>query len=331
MVLGIRIAHALTATPGLSWHLARQIGLTAAVGIASPNEVPIWDFLTLARLKARYESFGYELEVIEGWLPMDNIRQGSSGADEEIELVIKTIENMGALGIPVLCYNWMAHYLSWIRTSFHTKTRGGALTTSFDAQILERMPDRGPKITQDQLWSTLKSFLTKVLPVAEKAGVKLAMHPDDPPLANIGNVGRIFYNVEGFERLIDMFDSESNGITLCQGNFAAMGVDIPATVKSLVATGRVHFAHFRDIQGTAENFTEVFHDDGKTDMFAAMCAYLDAGFDGPMRLDHSPTVEGDPHENPGYEPHGRLFAIGYMKGLLQAAQATAEQRQRARS
>jgi mannonate dehydratase len=115
--------------------------------------------------------------------------------------------------------------------------------------------------------------------------------------------------------------SPFNGITYCQGNFAAMDADIPATIRHFAALGAIHFVHFRDVRGSAARFEETFHDDGKTNMLEAMRAYFEVNFDGPMRPDHVPTMEGEPNDHPGYEAMGRLFALGYMKGLMEAVAA----------
>ena len=168
------------------------------------------------------------------------------------------------------------------------------------------------------LWDGLEYFLNAVIPVADEAGVKLAMHPDDPPLSPIRGIGRIMTSPENFQRLLDLAPSPNNGITFCQGCFTEMGVDIPTTIHHFAAQGRVHFVHFRNLTGTAENFTESFHDEGKQDMYVARKAYQDAGFDGPMRPDHAPTMEGEDNSRPGYAIQGRLLAVGYMKGLIEA-------------
>lgn len=107
-------------------------------------------------------------------------------------------------------------------------------------------------------------------------------------------------------------------MTFCQGNFAAMNVDIPETIRHF--GDRIHFVHFRDVEGDADRFVETWHDDGPTDMRAAMEAYQDIGFNGPMRPDHVPTMAGEDNSNPGYQTNGRLFAIGYMRGLLERVQ-----------
>src|SRR5947209_18830967 len=101
-----------------------------------------------------------------------------------------------------------------------------------------------------------------VVPLAERVGVKLAMHPDDPPLSPIRRIGRIMRSLENFDRLLDLHPSPNNGITFCQGNFALMTSDIPAAIRHYAERGAIHFVHFRDVRGTPERFEETFHDDG---------------------------------------------------------------------
>jgi mannonate dehydratase len=157
------------------------------------------------------------------------------------------------------------------------------------------------------------------LPVAERAGVKLAMHPDDPPLSPIRGVGRIMRSVGNFRRLVDMRKSPVNGVTLCQGNFTLMTKDLPAAIRGFGE--KIFFVHFRDVRGVPAKFEETWHDAGQTDMLACMRAYRDIGFNGVLRPDHVPTVEGDSNENAGYSSFGRLYAIGYIRGLRQAVYA----------
>lgn len=317
----MKIAMCLEPVMSPKWHYGREMCVDEAVGMrdATP-EVPIWDYLTLARVKKSYEDFGYKLRVLEGWVPMDAIKRGLPEAEQEMEQVLKTIENMGALGIEVLCYGWMA-VNGWMRTSTTTRLPGGALTTSFDYSLIENDPrQKGPvTISEDFLWGTLEKFLERAIPVAEKAGVKLAMHPDDPPLSPLLGVGRIMNSVENFERLLKLNDSPANGITFCQANFAAMNADVPAAIRKLGGDGRIHFVHFRDIEGDAYKMHETFHGMGKTDMYETIRAYMDIGFDGVMRPDHAPVMYGEPNANPGYEGLGRIYAVGYMRGLIEAA------------
>lgn len=176
----------------------------------------------------------------------------------------------------------------------------------------------GP-ISEEELWASLEYFLRRVLPVAEKANVKLAMHPDDPPLSPIRGVGRIMRSIENYQRLLDISASPMNGITLCQGNFTLMTSDLPSEIRRFGK--KIFFVHFRDVKGTPSRFEETWHDAGQTDMLACMRAYKDIGFNGVLRPDHVPTVEGDSNQNAGYSAFGRLYAIGYIRGLREAVYA----------
>ena len=180
-------------------------------------------------------------------------------------------------------------------------------------------------VTEEHLWDNLKYFLDAVVPEAEKAGVKLAMHPDDPPLSPIRGLGRIMRSVDNYQRLLDIYPSPMNGIALCQGNFTLMTDDLPAAIRHFGGQNKIFFAHFRDVRGTAEKFVETFHDDGQTNMLECMKAYREIGFDGVLRPDHVPTMEGDSNESAGYSSIGRLFAIGYVRGLQQAVYGHKEQ------
>ena len=157
-----------------------------------------------------------------------------------------------------------------------------------------------------------------MVPVAEEANVKLAMHPDDPPLSPIRGMGRIMRSVENFQRLIDLVPSSANGIAFCQGNFALMSDDVPGMIRKFGEQDKIFFVHFRDVRGTAENFYETFHDDGQTNMLDCLRAYKEVGYEGVFRPDHVPTMAGDSNEQEGYSISGRLFALGYIKGLLEA-------------
>ena len=193
------------------------------------------------------------------------------------------------------------------------------MVTAFDYEAIRDAPPPplGP-ISEEALWESLAYFLDKIVPAAEKWGVKLAMHPDDPPLSPLRGVGRIMSSVENFQRLLDMHPSDYSGVTLCQGNFALMTDDVPGAIRKFGEQGKLFFAHFRDVRGDKHSFQETFHDEGKTDMLACMRAYRDVDFHGVARPDHVPTMTGDSNDRPGYSSIGRLFAIGYMKGLHEA-------------
>jgi len=305
------------------WRLAVQAGATHAVsyfrapaGTVLPERP--WEMQHLRDLQERFAGAGLELAVMECSPPMQKIRLGLPGRDEEIDLFCTMLRSMGELGIPVLCYNFMAVF-GWMRTRQAIPARGGALVTGYFQEDVQDLPlTEYGIVTEERLWENFEYFLRRVVPVAEKAQVKLALHPDDPPLSPIRGIGRIFRTVEAFQRAIDLVPSEFNGITMCQGNFTLMTDDLPAVIRDFGRQGKIHFVHFRDVAGTPDRFVETFHEAGKTDMLACMQAYKEIGFTGVLRPDHVPTLEGDANDDPCYSSIGRLLAIGYITGLREA-------------
>jgi mannonate dehydratase len=319
----LEIAEYLPPIPSSLWKLCQQAGVYYAVGglpqieTLTGLEKP-WDYRPLLNMQQCYETGGFHLAVIEARPPLENAKRGLPGGEEEIDSVCTLLENMGRLGIKVWCYEWMAGF-NWLRTSLATTSRGGSLVSSYDHALMQQMPppESGP-VSEETLWETLQHFLQRVLPVAEKAGVKIAMHPDDPPISPIRGVGRIMRSIDNYQHLLDLAPSPMNTIALCQGNFTLMTGDLPAAIRHFGRQKKISFIHFRDVRGTPEHFEETWHDDGKTDMLACMRAYKEIEFDGVLRPDHVPTVEGDLNTNQGYSSFGRLYAIGYVRGLREA-------------
>lgn len=267
---------------------------------------------------------GLKIAAIEGYLPIENIKLGNERFDAEIAEMKTLLRDMQGVGIPYVCYNFMAG-TDWVRTKLDARERGGALVTGFDVDEAEQAVSLSETtrdqvsspITAEELWINLERFLTELVPVAEECGVTLAMHPDDPPLETFMGKARIMNCVENFERLVQLVPSPANAICFCQGTFAEMGVDIPETIRRLGP--HIRYVHFRDIKGTRERFMETFHDNGPTDMYAAVQAYQEIGFTGPIRPDHVPQLVGEEAGEPGYTMLGRLHAFGYLQGLIEAA------------
>lgn len=314
----MRLASVLTPPDDHHLALAAQCGVEE-ITVRYPG--PHLD--ELLRTKARIEAHGMRLGIVEGYLPIEKLKLGRDEDGAEMEAMRTLLRHLGEAEVPLLCYNFMAG-TDWVRTRLDAPERGGALVTAFDLAAAEQARSLSAtagtiddeEVTAEVLWENLERFLAGLLPVAESCGVTLAMHPDDPPLPSFAGKARIMNSVGNFERLMALAPSRSNAICFCQGTFAAMGVDIPATIRRLGP--HLRYVHFRDVRGTAERFAETFHDNGPTDMVAAMAAYREVGFDGPMRPDHVPQLDGEEDGEPGYTMMGRLYAYGYMRGLMQA-------------
>jgi mannonate dehydratase len=310
-----------------AWAQLRQVGVGEAVGVlprgfidwrGHASEQP-WSYGPLALYRQQVEDAGLRLTVIEDNPPMDRLRLGLPGREEELDAVLELLRVMGRLGIEVWCYSWMA-VVPWSRTSPALAGRGGATVSGFDLSFWADGPAApGAPVAEERLWETLGWFLERAVPVAEEAGVRLALHPDDPPLSPLRGIGRIVRSLEAYERVFALQPSPVNGMTMCQGNVALMTDDLPAAIRRFGEQGRIHFVHFRDVRGTADRFVETFVDEGPTDMAACIRAYRDAGVDAPLRTDHSPALSGDAVTVPGYPLLGRLHAIGYVQGLLAAS------------
>ncbi|MEZ6127923.1 MAG: mannonate dehydratase [Planctomycetaceae bacterium] len=319
----MKLATVLTPPSDENLKLAAQCGVTHIV-----TRYPGPDLTALAETQRRFADIGLQLAAVEGYLPIEKIKLGMDDGSEVAELKA-LIRRMGELRIPLLCYNFMAG-TDWVRTELAVPERGGSKVTGFDLATAERavslnhggVADKTTTLSSDELWRNLTHLLREIVPVAEECNVVLAMHPDDPPLPSFQGKARIMNSVENFERLVQIVPSRSNAICFCQGTFATMGVDIPATIRRLGS--HIAYVHFRDVRGTAEHFVETFHDNGPTDMVAAVRAYREIGFRGPIRADHVPQLEGEDDGEPGYTTKGRLFAWGYIRALIQATSASSE-------
>jgi mannonate dehydratase len=302
----------------------KQLNILGAVGGINPdmvglNNVNAWDYEAVDAVKNAWGKAGLKLEVIEGPPALsEKTKLGLDGRDQEIGNFVTLMKNLSKAGIDIICYNWMP-VIGWARTTNDRTGRGGALVTAFDYEdIKDNSLTKYGKVSKESLWKNLEYFLKAVVPEAEKYGIKLAMHPDDPQVDSIRGISRIMTSVDAFKRMADIYPSPNNGITMCQGNFSLMGADIPTVVKYFGNRNLIHFVHFRNVRGGKMNFVETFHDEGQIDMYAAMKAYIDIGFKGPLRPDHVPTMAGDSNEHPGYSALGSLYAAGYIRGLIEA-------------
>ena len=285
------------------------------LGIAVSRLAPV----TARKIRDHYARFDLPLKVVEAGPAIDRIVMGKDGASEQIERYRRIVGHLGSLGVEVIAYNFMPQVSAdamVVRTAFDAETRGGARTSGFRlADVTAATMPHGEKtIPRERMWDNLERFLHAVVPVAEEAGVRLAMHPDDPPMSPLCGLERIMSSTADFDRLLSISSSASNAITFCIGCFAEMGTDIPALLTRY--RDRIPYVHVRDIRGTPDDFIETFPDDGQTDLVAIFRTLHAIDFDGYMRSDHAPQIATDDDAAPdGYTMQGHLFALGYLRGL----------------
>jgi len=329
------------------WKLCLQMGITdvivkvnpALTGLADP-----WKYETLSKIVSGLKAAGLTVVGLEGDpFDMTPIKQfgeeieveGGGGQRRELALshYRELLESMAKLGIHLLCYNFMVGP-GWSRTGVR-EVRGGARATYFNESeyevayatslnqtIKQSKQSNNLILTKDQVWANYEHFIKAVMPTAERLGIRMGLHPDDPCLPSLGGYARIFETVADYDRAYQLYPSSSNAVTFCQANFKLMGADLIETAKHFGK--RIAFIHVRDVEGDKTDFTELFHDQGTTDQFALMRTYREIGLDVPVRGDHVPEMEGDRRivEDciPGYYTLGRLFANGYLKALLKGTE-----------
>ena len=297
-----------------AWDLAAAAGVRHAVirlpedGRFDYGDGTHWDALI-----KKFTDFGVTPVAIE---PMpnelhDHIKLGDNRRDESIARVIAMLPQLRDHGIQTICFNWMAH-IGWLRTRTDCPERGGARVTGFR---IEEFSAGDAAIGERELWENYEYFLRAVLPHAERYGIRLALHPDDPPVPRLGGVARIMSDVDGIRRaVLGTVKSESLGVAMCQANFYLMGADLYTLIPELAE--RIYMVHFRNVRGIRTDFCETWQDNGELDMAALMRLYCRLGVCAPVRVDHVPSLPREEGAVPGYDAIGRLFAIGYLKGML---------------
>lgn len=303
----------------------------------------IWPLEKIRELKEKIEAKGLELTVIESVPVHEDIKLGLDSRDKYISNYQQTLRNLGKAGIKVVCYNFMPVF-DWTRSELDYELEDGSNAliykeetvqkmdplsgelelpgwdTSYSKEGLRELMEMYHELDEEDLWANLKYFLEKVIPTAEEAEIKMAIHPDDPPWSIFG-LPRIITNKENLERFIKLVDSPNNGLTLCTGS---LGVDpnnnIPELVRYFGAKGRIHFAHLRNIKITGEKgFEESAHlsESGSLDMYEIMKAYYEVGFEGPLRPDHGRMIWGETGR-PGYGLYDRALGAVYLNGIWEA-------------
>lgn len=283
----------------------------------------VWSTETLRDLRDRVEAHDLRVFAFEKMpVPLYEILLAEDDAvrEEKLEVLTATIRNLGAAGIPVLGYSGHPPDGA-VRTTRSKRIRGGAESSAFDLDDFEDVPLVDRDLSEEELWTAYEAFLERVVPVAEEAGVTLAVHPSDPPLERIGGIPLLFRNFENFRRAMDLVDSEAHGLKFCLGCWSEMGEDVVEVIRHFGGEDIV-YVHFRDVVGTVPNFYETFIDDPASnyDEYAVMRTLHEAGFSGVMTPDHVPLMEGETEWEFG-STTGRAYTVGYLKGLLRAITA----------
>ncbi len=305
---------------------ARQLGV-AGVQLNTPvlPGKQRWEVQDLRWMRERCDNYGLRLEALEN-VPVsfyDRAMLGLPGRDEQIEHYQATIRNMGAAGIPTLGYHWMPNSV-W-RTP-NVQGRGGAIVTAFDMNLVEAGAELfvgvrehplapGRIFSAEEMWDNYTYFIKAVLPVAEEAGVKLALHPDDPPVPELGGIARLFYHFEGFKRAMEIGDSPNHGLDFCMGCWSEMGPNgVIDAIRFFGPRGKILYVHMRDVQGCVPTFQECFLGEGNQDIVAVFRTLKEVGFDGFIIDDHVPHMVDDTQ----WAHRGRAHATGYIQAMVEA-------------
>lgn len=313
-----------------------QISKGGQDGWGTTSNQQAWSEETLKSLTQHLKDHGLTLAAIENFDPAQwhDILLDGPDKKRQIEIVKQSIRAAGRAGVPVIGYNFsIAGVWGWSRGPY---ARGGAMSVGFDAthqHLDEPIPDGmvwnmryraqqgdqfvGP-VTKEALWQRLEWFLQQVLPVAEEHGVKLALHPDDPPVDALRGCARLVNKPELYDQLMTISSSRSNQIELCLGSVQEMptsGMDVYQTIEKYVRDDRVGYIHFRNVKGKVPKYQEVFVDEGDIDMPRVVALLNHLNYQGVIIPDHTPALECDASWHAGM-----AYALGYMRALVQLAQ-----------
>ena len=243
----------------------------------------------------------------------DEITLAQQDRDTKIEEWCNWLRAMGTVGVPTLGYNFKP--VGNFRTPSDTG-RGGAHYSTFTYAEYEKEGHAYPAkhIDEDGMWANISYFHQRIVPVAEEAGVTLALHPDDPPLPEpMGGAARIVSTLDQYERIFSLNPSPQNAMLFCQGCVTEMGIDVFEAIRRMGRQGKIAYVHFRNVRGTPKDFREVFVDEGDVDMYQAMQTYKEVGFNGPFMMDHTPSI---PDDQGGRQGHA--YATGFIRAMIQA-------------
>jgi mannonate dehydratase len=333
-------------------HIKQIPGMTGVVtSLLTMPAGEVWEEKDIARMVQLPKQHGLECEVIESVNIHEDIKLGAPGRDEKILNYITTMERLAAHGIKCICYNMMP-VLDWARSHLYYDLPDGSNTMRYQASFMENItpeelaaryaaesdtyempgwePERMKKInellaayegfTEQDFYNNMQYFLEAIIPHAERLGIKMAVHPDDPPQPIFG-LPKLIISRDNIRKFLDLYPSEYNGITLCTGSLGAKkGTDIPSMIREFGGEGRLHFAHVRNLKFENEtDFYESAHPTahGSLDMVGIMRAFRSVDYKGYMRPDHGRMIwdETTRKGRPGYGLYDRALGATYLLGL----------------
>ncbi|UOE93571.1 mannonate dehydratase [Alkalihalobacillus sp. LMS39] len=304
-----------------------------------------WPLERIVQVKQQADVHGFHIDVVESVNVHEDIKLGLPTREYYIENYKNTIQSLATVGVKVICYNFMPVF-DWTRTDLYKELEDGSTALFFENEKIKQidplvlvntiannssltMPGWEPRrlqsitrlfeqykyVSEEELWANLEYFLKCIIPVAEKNGIKMAIHPDDPPFSVFG-LPRIITNKDNIQRLLKLVDHPNNGLTLCSGSLGANPkLDVAELVKEFA--DRIHFAHIRNVK-IFENgdFVETSHrsKDGTVNLIKVMKAYHDIGYKGYARPDHGRHIWGESCR-PGYGLYDRGLGIMYLWGI----------------
>ena len=300
----------------LRWAAQLGLGALALPGrLADPDGLGYWTAENCRAVADRVGAFGLQVGIMMLHNVTPRIILGQPGWDEDIERVIASIRAAAAAGYPAVEYNFYTHRpvegYAWA-----TPGRGGAVYIDYDdarVQVLEPLPEVG-RPTAEETWDRLRYFLEAVLPVAEAVGVRLAVHPNDPPPPLSRGAAQVLHSLDGMQRLVELVPSVANGITLCVGSFAEWGIDVAEAIRWFGHRDKIHHVHYRNPRGTFPRYDEPFIDEGDTDMLRVMRAFREVDYRRTLCSDHVPRMTDDI----AFGLIGRAYNHGYIKAMIQA-------------
>ena len=272
----------------------------------------------LSRLRMRVASFGLTLFNV-GCMGLGKsapIHLALAERDDHIARFKRFLRNLGQAGIHTTTFTWEPDQV-W--TTATVRTRGGALAREVDMAVLDRQAyTHGRSYSEEEIWDNFAYFMCEIMPVAEEAGVRLALHPNDPPVPSIAGIPCLIHSFASYKRAFEIANSPNLGMEFCTGCWLEGGDkfgNMLEAIRYFVEDKRIFIVHFRNVSAPLPHFVETFVDDGYMDMYQAMRAFAEVGYDGTMILDHSPNFVSSAGKGAT-----TAYAIGYMRALLERAE-----------